>query len=375
MGRSILVLFLGRLVQGASSAVVHTIGMAILADTVGDAEIGTAMGLVTLNTAAGVLAGPVLGGIIYDQQGYFAVFMSAYALIAVDFILRIVMVERPLAVSEYEVLKAEGQTYGTVRNVSRDAPEITPNHPSVPGTIPESPLLSNQYLANGVFSQRRRHPALVLLSIPRMRVALLGALIQTSILLGLESTIPLRVKTIFHCNSTQVAFIFLWITIPALVAPLMGHLASRCGSRIIISLGFLCLTPCLILLRMINHNDSAQVFLVCLLLLLIGLSMHMIMTPISAEAKRLIDETEAAQPGTFGTKGPYAQAFGLLNAASASGSLIGPLAGGFLLERVGWNSLTLGSGIFSASCVVPCFLALGKRRIRDRAMDMVEDNR
>ena len=79
MGYSKSVLFVGRLVQGASSAIVHTVGLAILADTVGQAGLGPAMGFVGMSIALGVLVGPVIGGVLYHNYGYLAGFVSAYA--------------------------------------------------------------------------------------------------------------------------------------------------------------------------------------------------------------------------------------------------------------------------------------------------------
>lgn len=70
---------MGRLVQGASSAIVHTVGLAILADNVGQEGVGPAMGVMGISIALGVLIGPVIGGVLYHQYGYLAVFISAYA--------------------------------------------------------------------------------------------------------------------------------------------------------------------------------------------------------------------------------------------------------------------------------------------------------
>lgn len=78
IGKSTSVLFVGRMVQGASSAFVHTVGMAILADTVGQSGVGPAMGFVAMSIAIGVLIGPVIGGVLYHEFGYLAVFISAY---------------------------------------------------------------------------------------------------------------------------------------------------------------------------------------------------------------------------------------------------------------------------------------------------------
>ena len=79
LGQSKSVLFVGRLVQGASSATVHTVGTAILADTVGQEGVGPAMGFIGMSIALGVLIGPVVGGFLYHNYGYLAVFISAYA--------------------------------------------------------------------------------------------------------------------------------------------------------------------------------------------------------------------------------------------------------------------------------------------------------
>ena len=399
LGRTTPVLLFGRITQGASSAVVHTVGMAILADTVGEEEIGTAMGFVTLNMAAGVLVGPMLGGILYDMRGFTAVFVSAYILIGIDFVVRLFVVERPKVPERGGSVKYYGTTNQNLPpSPSKDQPQISERETSGSSTPTDEdsrpllpPLKDHQLPRRDVLkdlpqiSERevsgtstptdqqsisqntnplpliRNHPVLILLSSPRMLAALLGALVQTSILIGLESTIPLRIKTLFYYTSTQVAFIFLFITLPALFAPLMGHLSSRYGTNTLVSAGFTTLTPCLILLRHINHHSIIQVALLCLLLLLTGISMHMIMTPLSAEVMHVVDEITARRPGVFG-KGAYAQAFALMNVAYASGSLVGPLAGSFLLGVMGWNHLTLGAGFLSAVCVVPCFVALGRRK-------------
>ena len=60
LGRTTGFLLVGRLIQGASSASVHAVGMAILADTVGDAGIGAAMGFVTMMIALGSVVGPMV---------------------------------------------------------------------------------------------------------------------------------------------------------------------------------------------------------------------------------------------------------------------------------------------------------------------------
>lgn len=215
---------------------------------------------------------------------------------------------------------------------------------------------------------------LTLLTTPRMLTAILAEFMQSVVLTGLETTLPLRIKLLFAYNSKQVALVFLVLTIPSFFAPLVGLLGDRVGAKPVVSLGFALLAPFLILLRLINHHNNndddgttaaaagSQVALLCLLLLLIGLALNMMAVPAFAEATYVVDDLSAARPGVFGPRGAYAQAFALMNVAYAAGSLVGPFVGGLLAERVGWGNLTLGCGVVCGLCAVPCLYATGGRR-------------
>lgn len=393
IARSTTVLLIGRLVQGASTASVNSVGFAILADTVGDGKMGPVMGVVDISMAVGSIFGPVCGGFLYHQFGYSAVFESAYVLIALDFSLRLLMVEKngkakgsrqgderasqsrsdnfeeearsrnqDAGFDQREITRV-GSLAGDYGSISRGTSDtsispIPPDQHSTPSSennlSPTESLLSKP-------QPSRRHPILVLLSTPRMCAALLGDFMQSVVLTGLESILPLRIKSIFHYNSKNVALIFFILSIPCFAAPAIGHLSDKVGARIVVSIGFVTLSPLLILLRMVDHYDTAQVVLLCVLLLLIGAALNLILTPVFSDVIYLVDEKEAANAGIFGPKGAYAQAFALMGVAYASGSLVGPLLGGLVVERVGWNGVTLGTGVLSAICVVPSLCALGGR--------------
>ena len=99
VGRTTTVLLLGRMIQGAFTASVNSVGFAILADTAGEGGVGPAMGVVDMSVALGSSLSPVCGGLLYYHFGYLAVFESAYILIALDFALRSLMLERKGKVS------------------------------------------------------------------------------------------------------------------------------------------------------------------------------------------------------------------------------------------------------------------------------------
>ncbi|KAL8699019.1 MAG: hypothetical protein Q9201_006242 [Fulgogasparrea decipioides] len=96
-GHNIGVLVAGRLLQGISAAIVWTVGLALLVDTVGQKEIGQVMGFVSIAMSVAILVAPLLGGVVYARAGYYGVYYMAFALIVLDIILRMVMIEKKVA--------------------------------------------------------------------------------------------------------------------------------------------------------------------------------------------------------------------------------------------------------------------------------------
>jgi MFS family permease len=91
---SIAALVSGRIIQGISAAIVWTVGLALLVDTVGQCGIGMALGWVGTSASISQLVAPMLGGVVFDKGSYDDVFSIAYALLALDIALRILMIEK-----------------------------------------------------------------------------------------------------------------------------------------------------------------------------------------------------------------------------------------------------------------------------------------
>ncbi len=113
VGTSIGVFIAGRLLQGLSAAVVWVVGLALLVDTVGQQEVGQMMGYVSLSMSLGILAGPLLGGVVYEGGGYYAVFAMAFGLIGLDIILRLVLVEKKIAIKWSDPQDVDGHDLAT----------------------------------------------------------------------------------------------------------------------------------------------------------------------------------------------------------------------------------------------------------------------
>ena len=236
----------------------------------------------------------------------------------------------------------------------------------------EEPNETNRLLPAGPSSSERDQKAeattpsslpnfLILLARPRMLAALLGAFMQDLILAELSSTLPLRMKTLFHFNSQSVGTVFLFLLLANFASPFLGALSDRIGARATITSGFVLLTPLLILLRLIDHNSTGQIALLYVFLVAIGLGLNLVLAPVFTEAKLVVDEIQTEQPGLLGEKGAYATSFALMNMSYAAGSLIGPIFGSLLVDRVGWGTSTLVFGLLCAVCTIPSFYAAGGR--------------
>lgn len=235
---------------------------------------------------------------------------------------------------------------------------------------PEEPNETNRLLPAGPSSSERDQKArgttpsslpisLILLARPRMLAALLGAFMQDLLLAELSSTLPLRMKTVFHFNSQDVGTVFIFLMLASFASPLLGALSDRVGARATITAGFVLLTPLWILLRLIDHNSTGQIALLYVLLVAIGLGLNLVLAPVFTEAKLVVDEIETEQPGLLGEKGAYATSFALMNMSYAAGSLVGPILGSILVDRAGWGNSTLVFGLLCAVCTIPTFYAAG----------------
>lgn len=96
LGRSIAVLIVGRILQGISAAVVWTVGLALMVDTVPN-NVGQAMGYSSLAMSLGLLVSPAIGGAVFAGAGYYAVYYIAFGCLAFDIVMRLILIEKKVA--------------------------------------------------------------------------------------------------------------------------------------------------------------------------------------------------------------------------------------------------------------------------------------
>ncbi|TID26310.1 MFS general substrate transporter [Venturia nashicola] len=360
LGPNIAVLILGRILQGISAAVVWVVGLALLADTVHESEIGQTMGYIFTAMSIAILLGPLLGGVVFDKGSYNDVYAMAYVLIGVDVALRLLMIEKKVAKKweKVEDIHEDGVDTATMTNVNAASPTskeetITSNNLTVP--IPDSEI---EITTQG--SKKSKFPAVItLLKSRRLLCALWGTVVISTLMTQFDSVLPLFVKETFGWNSLGAGLIFIPLIVPSFISPVIGWAIDRYGGRYFCIAGFIGFAPFEILLRLVDHNSLRQKILLCALLVGIGFSLDLAMPPIMVEITYVVEQKEKKNPGLFGNKGAYAQAYGLFNFAWAMGCLIGPIWAGYVKDRAGWGTMAWSLALLALVTSVPAGIWTG----------------
>ncbi|KAJ4988122.1 MFS amine [Stagonosporopsis vannaccii] len=361
IGNSTGILVAGRVLQGASAAVVWVIGLALLADTVPQENLAQAMGYVSLGMSLGTLVSPLLGGVVFDRAGYDAVFGMAYGLIGLDIVLRLLLVEKKVAIrwkpaADDQARVAAASPTNIPRDETIDTEKAILSRQSETPNMPEGRPLRDR-------RRDRLPPVLALLYSRRLLAALFSALIQAALLTSFDSVLTIHAANLFGWKATGAGLLFLPVVIPTFLAPVFGWFSDKYGGRYPATIGFLGATAPLVCLRFVDENTVNDKVILCALLALTGLFLAATFPPIMAEISFVVEAKEksmlASGRAGFGPGGAYAQAYGLFNMAFAGGCMVGPLLAGFIVEYRSWPIMALVLGILSAVTAIPAFLWLG----------------
>ncbi|KAK4941521.1 hypothetical protein LTR10_018539 [Elasticomyces elasticus] len=352
LGKTIPVLVVGRMLQGASACVVWVVALALIADTVSEEEAGKAMGYVGLATSLGVLVAPLIGGVVYKRVGYYAVFGVTFAVIAVDIVLRLVLIEKKVAQQWLEP------------DVSATTLSAQPN--DVPlQVLNESGKVAEKNAAGSTAgppehpAKRKLPPMLILLKSRRILVAFWGTLVVSMTMTAIDTTLPLFVNQIFGWDSLGAGLVFLALIAPSFIGPVVGHYTDKYGPRWIAASGLLLSVPFWVLLRFIDHDNTGQAVLLCVLLVLLGGAITLVMISLMAEFSKVCDVKVRQEPDLFAGKSAYAQSYSLFNFSWALGSLLGPLISAAVRSSAGWKTMTWTMAVFCAVGILPTFLYSG----------------
>ncbi|OAA57366.1 major facilitator superfamily transporter amine [Niveomyces insectorum RCEF 264] len=407
VGRTIGVFVAGRLLQGASAAVVWSVGLALLADTMGQ-RLRLAMGYVVIAMSMAQLFAPLVGGAVYANVGYNAVYYVAFGLLALDVVLRLLLVEKKVARRWRKNNSGSGSGSGADEEdaagasaqpallqpqgpVTQDAPAQAADADGDVGTDAHvarntSPVSAVEAPADATDGQadgpppppessppglRRRvraHPAWLVLRSRRLMAALFGCVVQACILSGFDTVLPLFVQDTFAWTSTAAGLLFFALFVPpGLLSPLVGLLADRCGAKWPALVGFVATVPLLVCLRFVRANTTADKVLLGALLALLGVTLTLANVPLMAEIGFALEAAAAARPGLWGqagVQGVYGIAYGLFTTAYALGGVAGSLFAGYLQADAGWATTVWGLAVWCGVGSVAVALWVGEFRVQ-----------
>ncbi|KAK4494461.1 hypothetical protein PRZ48_014759 [Zasmidium cellare] len=346
LGKSIAILMLARVLQGVSTAFVWTIGLAMCIETVGIQSMGKTMGTITSVIAVGSLSAPFIGGILYQRTGLAGVMSVAIAVIAFDFTLRLLVIEKNQCIVDAD------KAYG--RNAIEDDPE-------------HQPLLKEAKAEDACFKLPRHpsrmvraFPLLPCLANPSLLTALLGSLMQAILMGSFDSTIAVVAHELFDFDAFQAGVLFLPVGITnILCGPLIGWLIDRRGTKSAAVSSFGVLVPVLLLLRLVHTGGLLQILLYAGLLTLTGVGLAGSGTPSIVEVGAVIERYHKANPDFFGEKGPYAMVYGMNGMIFNAGLTIGPELAGGLKEAVGYGNMNTVLAVLSGITACLCYFYLG----------------
>ncbi|KAH8880021.1 MFS general substrate transporter [Thozetella sp. PMI_491] len=353
LGKTIALLIVGRLLQGLSAAIVWSVGLALLADTMGR-NIGYALGYVSIAMSVGLLISPVIGGAVYASLGYYAVYYIAFGVICCDILMRLVLIEKKVARQWITGKDNRDNAASNARLASAtDAnPKEEPQRCSDP--TEDKPPAATHDLAT-------THPHWQLIKSRRIVGALLGVVIQAGGMFAFDTVLPLFVKDTFHWNATAAGLVFVCVMVPGFLAPVVGLWSDRYGAKWPSTVGFIASVPPLVCLRFVTDDSTGHKVLLCALLVLLGFTFTLCNTPLMAEISYAIDEKEAQCPGIWGEKSVYGIGYGLFTTAFALGGTVGSLMAGYLQAGPGWGTMTWALGLWiGAGAVMVGFMVGGK---------------
>lgn len=310
----------------------------------------------------GNLLAPFLGGLLYEKTGYAGVFGISLSVLAVDFIMRLLVIEKKVA-----------KRYGTADPEHASDVETTPDHgqDAIESGLPvgnqaeEQPLLGEREeerfkLSKDQPALARKITILPCLTDPRLITAFLVAFIQALLLGNFDATIATTAQELFGVDSLEAGLLFLPLSAMDLViGPIAGWFVDRYGTKPGAVVGYSYLVPVLILLRLPHRGGRDQMLLYGGLLALCGIGLAAIGAPSLVEAGTVVQKYYEANPDFFGEQGPYAQLYGLNSMVFSLGLAVGPALAGGLKQRMGYGNMNLVLAGISLATAVLCFIWLG----------------
>ncbi|MBN1288545.1 MAG: MFS transporter [Actinobacteria bacterium] len=290
---SYLLLVIARLLDGATAAATWSAALALVGDRFSESESGQKYGYLFSAIAMASIAGPLLGGVLYDAAGIRAPFFLIAALCAIGGFISIFLRE------EWNV-EAKGS------------------------------------------ARWRKLLGLVLGN----RMVMIACFLEMMLAMGLgilEPLLPVRLDEKLLMSATAIGLVFGAATLAeGITSPFFGWVSDRIGRKKPIIAGIVA-TACIFPLMAVVENRA----LIYIIMAAAGAVFAMFGT------SSLPLATDALVESEVGGERPHGTAFGVLNVAYSLGMILGPIWGGAISDAVGlfWALI-----VYSGLLLITCFM-------------------
>ena len=308
---------------------------------------------------------------LYEKAGLGSVAGVAIGILAIDFIMRLLVIEKKIA-ARYIANNADlRKKYAKTQSVDHTDSEISHEQAHDQDVDEEAPLLpdgdhSKEISDDFAIPQPQpkiiqKIPILYCLSSPSLILALVVALVQAALLAAFDSTIPTHAQDLYDYDSLESSLFFIPLGILNLImGPLAGWAVDKYGTKPAAVVGYAYLIPVLALLRLPQAEPQPQqpIFFGALLALC-GIGLATIGSPSIVEAGAVVEQFHKKNPGVFGENGPYAQLYGMNSMIFSLGLSVGPVLAGGLKDKIGYGNMNAVLAGISGLTALSCYIWLG----------------
>jgi MFS family permease len=215
------------------------VGFALLANNVDKKHLGKSMGMAMSFVTAGMVGGPTVSGALLQLFGYWTAWSFPLVVLVLDIIARLVMIEPGLRSKKSDSPSKSPDTSILDNDGTPEETTALLSDPSLDVCLVEIKLdLKQEYYR-------------AMLSDPRVLTALANVVFVSSLMSGINNTLPVHLREAFGWKSLLISMMFFCLQVPNIVlSGPAGWLRDRIGLRGPTVFGWAMMIPLIILLGM-----------------------------------------------------------------------------------------------------------------------------
>ncbi|KAG0154135.1 hypothetical protein PDIDSM_1515 [Penicillium digitatum] len=351
---SVWLLFAGRILQSMAGTATWVVGFAFLANNVDKKHLGQSRGMAMSFVTAGMVGGPTVSGAILQVFGYWAAWSLPLVVLVLDIVARLVMIEPGLGAKKINPLsKPAGKS---VLGTDGSPEELTALLSDTSSTIESNDC--GEETKHDLKHEYYR----IMLSDPRVLTSLANVVVVSSLMSGINNTLPVHLRQAFGWKSLLVSMMFFCLQVPNIVlSGPSGWLRDRIGIRGPTVFGWLAMIPLILILGIPGDShfpwareDTAGKSIFTSSLIALGSILPLVRGAGAVQLAYVVKDMEAKDAHLFEANRSNLRVFSMTEVGFSLGMMFGPLLTGSLFEWVGFFYMTVALAII---CLVQALLS------------------